>query len=71
MFIAIINKVLVFLLYMSILNTLRHIFYFIQVWVKSNTDNPSRYLLNNKSLWVFAMSIAYILMTIFNGLYIK
>jgi len=71
MLIAIINKVLVFLLYMSILNTLRHIFYFIQVWVKSNSSNPSRYLLSKSSLWVFAMSIAYILMTIFNGLYIK
>ena len=67
MLIDIINKVLILILFMSILNVLRHSYYFLQAWVKSITENPEKYKLSNKSLWILSLSISYILTTIFNG----
>lgn len=71
MLIDIVNKILMVLFFMSLLNIIRHIYYFIQVWVKSNNDNPEKYRLTNNSLWILALSIAYLLTTIFNGLVIS
>jgi len=65
-----INKVMLMLLFMSILNIIRHFYYFIQAWVKSDTENPQKYLLNNGSLWLLSLSIGYTLVAIFSGVYI-
>lgn len=63
----IINKVLFMILIMSWLNVVRHTYYFIQVWVKSDSENPEKYIVNNKSLWILSASIAYIFTVIFFG----
>jgi hypothetical protein len=63
----IINKILFMILIMSCLNVARHTYYFIQVWVKSNSENPEKYIVNNKSLWILSVSIAYIFSAIFFG----
>jgi len=63
----ILNKILLILFFMSTLNVVRHIYYFIQAWVKSTSEKPQKYFLTKSSLWVLSMSIAYILTTIFDG----
>lgn len=63
----IINKVLFMILIMSWLNVARHTYYFIQAWVKSDSENPEKYIVNNKSLWILSASIAYIFTAIFFG----
>lgn len=70
MLIDMLNKILLILLFMSCLNVIRHGYYFTQAWVKSSTENPKKYLVENGSLWVLSMSIAYILMNIVTGIYI-
>lgn len=64
----ILNKILLTLFIMSILNVVRHSYYFIQIWVKSNEANPQRYVISDKSLWVLSMSIAYIIGSIIDGI---
>jgi hypothetical protein len=64
---VIINKVLFIVLVMSCLNVTRHAYYFIQAWVKSNSENPEKYIVNNKSLWILSASIAYVITAIFFG----
>jgi len=66
-----INKLLLILFIMSCLNVLRHVYYFIQAWVRSETDNPVRYIINGKSLWVLSVSLSYIVASMFSGIYIK
>jgi hypothetical protein len=64
----IINKILFMILIMSCLNVSRHTYYFIQAWVKSNSENPEKYKVNNKSLWILSASIGYIFTAIFLGI---
>ena len=71
MLIDIVNKMLVVMFFMSLLNVLRHTYYFIQVWVKSTSERPEKYRLSNNSLWILAISVAYLLSTIFNGILIN
>lgn len=65
------NKILLIIFFLSILNMVRHVYYFIQAWVKSETDEPRKYILSKTSLLLLGMSMAYILMTIFNGIFLK
>jgi len=55
------NKVPNILLIMSILNIVRHLYYFIQAWVKSDSENPEKYKVSTVSLWILSISIAYFL----------
>lgn len=71
MLLSLVNKILIILLLMSILNVIRHTYYFIQAWFKSDSERPEKYKLTNKSLWVLSISIAYIISTIFNGVLIN
>ncbi len=68
MVIFFITKILTLMLFLSILNTLRHLFYFIQAIIGSSEDNPSKYVLSNKGLILLGLSIAYILTIIFTGI---
>lgn len=52
---------------MSTFNVIRHMYYFIQAWVKSNSDNPEKYVITNNSLWVLSMSLAYVITSIIKG----
>jgi hypothetical protein len=71
MLVDIINKILLIILFMCMLNVFRHAYYFIQAWFKSNTENSQKYRLTNKSLWILSLSIAYLLSSIFNGLFLN
>jgi len=70
MYIDLLNKILLIMLFMSSLNVFRHGYYFVQAWLTSSEDNPQKYRMNNSSLWVLGISIAYILTSIFTGVYI-
>jgi hypothetical protein len=63
MMIEILNKILLFLLFLSSLNVIRISYFFIQKWV----DNE-KFKLTDKSLFLFGVSISYILLCIFNGI---
>jgi hypothetical protein len=64
----ILNKIFLILFFMSISNVIRHMYYFIQAWVKSNGDRPEKYVITNNSLWVLSMSLAYVITSIINGI---
>ena len=64
----IINKILIILLFLAILNTLRHTYYFVQTWFTATEEEPVKYRLSNKSLFLLGVSIAYILTAIFTGI---
>jgi len=70
MYMDVLNKILLIVLFMSSLNVVRHGYYFIQAWFSSSDDNPQKYRINNSSLWILSMSLAYILTSIFNGVYL-
>ncbi len=67
MMLELINKILMVLLCLASLNTARHAYYFIQTLVTSSTEEPTKYRLSNKSLFLLGLSIAYVLATIFTG----
>lgn len=60
----ILNKILLILFLMATFNVIRHLYYFIQAWVKSNSDNPVRYVISNKSLYILSVSLAYVIAAI-------
>ena len=62
------NKLLMILFFVSLLNTIRHMYYFIQTWFTSTEDNPVKYKITPKSLFLLGVSIAYILTTILTGI---
>jgi hypothetical protein len=71
MLVSIINKFLLTFLVMACLNLIRHLYYFIQVWLKSDEEeSPEKYKISNTSLWVLSISIGYVIMCIFNGVFI-
>jgi hypothetical protein len=63
MAIDIVNKILIFILCLSGLNVIRHSFFLVRSIV-----NKERFIMNKQPLLFLAMSIAYILMSIFNGI---
>jgi hypothetical protein len=62
------NRVLMVLFFLSCLNTVRHLYYFIQTWVVSNEENLVKYRLDNKALFLLGVSVSYILTVIFKGI---
>lgn len=66
-----VNKVLLMVLIMACLNVFRHTYYFIQAWLKSDSESPEKYKVSNKSLWVLSLAIGYIGSTIIYGLFMK
>lgn len=63
----IINKILNVIFFMSCLNTVRHLYYFIQAWFTSTPEVPVKYKISSKSLLLLGASIAFILTAIFTG----
>lgn len=68
MLVEISNKILMLLFFMSALNSLRHIYYFIQAFFSSTEELPSKYRLNDRSLYLLGISLAYILTVVFTGI---
>jgi hypothetical protein len=65
------NKLLLMFFFVSLLNVIRNGYYFIQAWVKSNSENPTKYILSDKSLLMLAISLSYVLMSLTTGIFIK
>lgn len=63
MVIEIINKILIFLFFLSGLNVMRASYFFIQHWI-----DKEKFKLNEKSLLFLGISIAYILLCVINGI---
>lgn len=64
----IINKILVMLFVLSTLNVIRHTYYFIQAWVKSDEETHTKYRMGNISLIFLGLSLAYTISSIFTGI---
>ena len=62
------NKLFIVLFFVSLLNTLRHTYYFIQAMVTSTEEQPIKYVIPKTSLILLGLSIAYILSSIFTGI---
>lgn len=67
MLIEILNKISVLILMLSILNFIRHTFFVIGSFIKSEDDNPQKYRLSTMQLLMLGLSISYILTIIFTG----
>jgi hypothetical protein len=52
--------------FMSLLNVIRHGYYLIQAWISSTEEQPIKYRMENKSLWILSFSLAYVITTIVN-----
>lgn len=59
------NNVLVLLYVLSILNCVRHIFFFIQTYY---AEESKKYILNKYSILFLGLSISYIVTGIINGI---
>ena len=68
MLIGILNRILLILFFISCLNVLRHVYYFIQAVVTSTDEEPKKYRIPSVSLYLLGISIAYILSVIFTGI---
>ena len=62
------NKLFIVLFFVSLLNTVRHAYYFIQAIVSSTEEQPIKYVIPKTSLILLGLSIAYILTSIFTGI---
>ena len=62
------NKVLLVLFFISLLNTIRHMYYFIQAIVTSTEEQPIKYVISKNSLILLGLSISYVLSVIFTGI---
>ena len=68
MFVEALNKLLLVLFFVSLLNTIRHAYYFIQAIVSSSEEEPIKYVISKSDLTMLGLSIAYILSVIFTGI---
>ena len=53
---------------MSLINVVRHGYFFVQTYSTSTPENPQKYKLSNISLITLWISMAYILSSIFTGI---
>jgi hypothetical protein len=53
---------------MACLNVLRHVFYFSQAVLTSTEEEPKKYKIENVSVYLLGISIAYILSAIITGI---
>lgn len=56
------------LLFMSVLNLIRHGYYFIQAFYTSTAEIPVKYKITNRALLILGISVAYILTVVFTGI---
>lgn len=68
MTIDILNKIFFILFFLASLNVLRTAFFFIGSFVKSGDEISEKFRLTTRQLFLFGLSIAYILSTLFTGI---
>jgi hypothetical protein len=62
------NKFLIITFFLAVFNVIRHIYYFIQAFVSSNEEQPSKYIISEKSLVILGLSLAYVVSVFFTGI---
>lgn len=67
MIIEILNRILLIIFVLSMLNTIWHIFFFIQAYAKAEQEN-TKYIVSRRSLLILGLSIAYIITSIITGI---
>jgi hypothetical protein len=68
MLMEIINRILIMLFALSILTTIRHIYYFFQAFLTSTEEVPVKYRLSKTALLFLGISISYIVTSLFTGI---
>jgi hypothetical protein len=63
---TLLNKILILILFMSILNLVKHVWNIFMVL--RNEDVPNKYELSKREFIFLGLSVAYILTTIFTGI---
>lgn len=67
MLIQIIDKVILFIFVLSLLNVIRHFYNFLQLFTLSEKNENVRFTLNSIDLLLLGASIAYIITIIITG----
>jgi hypothetical protein len=67
MLLLFINKLLIMLLSLSILNLVRHFYFFIQSFIVARSGEISKYSISDKQILVLGFSVSYITMCIVTG----
>jgi hypothetical protein len=65
---SLLNKFLILIFFMSVLNISRHVYYFIQTLINSTDENPNKYIISRQSLILLGLSVSYILLAITTGI---
>ena len=68
MLIDILNKIFFVLFFLSMVNIARVSFFLIGSFVKSDSNNPEKFRLTSRQLFLLGLSIAYIISTLFIGI---
>ena len=68
MLVELIERLLWVLFWVSTLNMLRHGYFFIHSWAKSESDNPERYIVQPNTLFLLGISIGYFITVIIRGI---
>jgi hypothetical protein len=63
-----INKILILIYVLAVINTIRHAYYFIQSYISTYGDEPVKYIISDKSLLLVGLSIAYIITGMLTGI---
>lgn len=66
MLIILINKLLLIIMVLSVLNVLRNSYFLIQALISGN-----KYIINNKSLFILGISISYMITSLMTGILIN
>jgi hypothetical protein len=67
MLVEIINKFIMIVFILSILNIIRHSFFCVQMFVTSTEDNTKKYIISKSSLLLLGLSISYFITLIITG----
>ena len=70
MLLAILDKVLMVIFILSLLNIIRTSFFLIGSFLKSNSEVPEKFRLEKTELRVLGLSIAYVIGVMITGLHI-
>jgi len=68
MLILIINKILILIYVLALINSIRHLYYFIQAFLSTYGNEPVKYIISDKSLLLLGISIAYLITGILTGI---
>ena len=68
MLIELVERLLWIIFWLSTCNIIRHAYFFIQTWVKSDGENPEKYYLSYNSLLFLGLSIGYLITAFIKGI---